>query len=116
MRVRHEYDQYRDVAFQRMYEDVQTRVDRHDWRDAMEAAQKLLEMFPTHSRSNKIRQQLKIINENAEIEERQEQELRIQQLVRGRRFAEAVEQAEDLMRKYPDSPQALAIDQMMPRS
>lgn len=114
-RVRHEYDLHRDVAFQQMYEQVQSHVDRHEWRDAMEEAQKLLDSFPTHSRSNRIRQQLQIIRENAEIEQRQEHEQRIQQLVRGRRFAEAVQVAEQVLRDYPNSPQALAVDQMLPR-
>ena len=114
-RVRHEYEQHRETSFGRMYEDVQDRVDRREWRDALDAAQRLLDEFPAHARANKIRQQLAIIHENAEIEERHEQEMRIQSLVRGRRFAEAVQLAEEVIRKYPDSPQAIGIDQMLPR-
>src|SRR5687768_5021851 len=114
-RVRREHDLARDTQFQRMYEQVQADVDRKSWRDALEGAQKLLEAYPTHTRANKIRQQLKTIAHNAEIEERQEHEMRIQQLVRGRRFAEAVELAEDVMKRYPGSPQAQSLDAMLPK-
>jgi hypothetical protein len=114
-RVRREHDIARDAKFQRMYEEVQADVDRRSWREALEGAQKLLELYPNHARANKIRQQLKTIAQNAEIEERQEHEIRIQQLVRGRRFAEAVELAEDVMKRYPGSPQAQSLDQMLPK-
>ena len=98
-----------------MYEEVQADVDRRSWREALEGAQRLLEAYPTHARANKLRQQLKTIAHNAEIEERQEHEMRIQQLVRGRRFAEAVELAEDVMKRYPGSPQAQSLDEMLPK-
>lgn len=114
-RVRREHDLARDSSFQRLYEEVQANVDQKAWRSALEGAQRLLESFPTHARANKIRQQLKTIAHNAEIEERQEHELRIQQLVRGRRFAEAVELAEDVMKRYPGSPQARSLDEMLPK-
>ena len=114
-RVRREHDLARDTSFQRLYEELQANVDQKAWRDALEGAQRLLESFPTHARANKIRQQLKTIALNAEIEERQEHELRIQQLVRGRRFAEAVELAEDVMKRYPGSPQAKSLDEMLPK-
>ena len=114
-RARREHELARDTKFQRMYEQVQADVDRKGWRDALEGAQRLLEAYPTHARANKIRQQLKTIAHNAEIEERQEHELRIQQLVRGRRFAEAVDLAEDVMKRYPGSPQAQSLDQMLPK-
>jgi outer membrane protein assembly factor BamD (BamD/ComL family) len=114
-RVRREHDAARDSQFQRLYEEVQADVDRKSWRDALEGAQRLLESYPNHTRANKIRRQLKTIADNAEIEERQEHEMRIQQLVRGRRFAEAVELAEDMMKRYPGSPQAVSLDQMLPK-
>ena len=114
-RARREHDLARDSKFQRLYEQVQADVDRKSWRDALEGAQRLLEAYPTHARANKIRQQLKTIAHNAEIEERQEHEMRIQQLVRGRRFAEAVELAEDVMKRYPGSPQAQSLDAMLPK-
>jgi outer membrane protein assembly factor BamD (BamD/ComL family) len=108
-------DAHRDAMFQRMYEIVQANVDRRAWRAALADAQKLLNEFPNHSRSNRVRQQLKAIGDNAEIEERQEHEIRIQLLVKNRRFAEAVELAEEVVRRFPDSPQADALEERLPQ-
>lgn len=112
--VYRDFDAFRDNAFQRLYEEVQANVDRRLWRAALVDAQRLLEEFPNHSRSNRIRQQLKTIAENADIEERQEHEMRIQILVKNRRFAEAVELAEEVVRRFPDSPQAEALEERLP--
>jgi outer membrane protein assembly factor BamD (BamD/ComL family) len=108
-------DAFRDAAFQRMYEQVQANVDRRQWRTALVDAKQLLEEFPNHSRANRIRQQFKTISANAEIEERQEHEVRIQLLVTNRRFAEAVELAEEVVRRFPDSPQADALEERLPQ-
>jgi outer membrane protein assembly factor BamD (BamD/ComL family) len=108
------FDASRDAAFQRMYEQVQANVDRRLWRAALADAQRLLEEFPNHARANRVRQQLKAISENAEIEERQEHEVRIQLLVKNRRFAEAVAVAEEVVRRFPDSPQANALEERLP--
>lgn len=110
-----DYDAFRDSAFQRRYEQVQANVDRRLWRAALVDAQSLLEEFPAHTRANRIRQQLQTIRENAQIEERQEHEVRIQLLVTHRRFAEAVELAEEVVRRFPDSPQAEALEERIPQ-
>ena len=113
--VYREYEVSRDTTFQRLYEQVQANVDRRQWRAALADAQRLLEQFPTHARAHRIRRELKTIATNAEIEERQEQELRIQLLVRNRRFAEAVELAEEVVRRFPESPQADALEERLPQ-
>jgi hypothetical protein len=58
---------------------------------------------------------MKLIQDNAEIEQRQEQEIRIRELIRNRQFAEAIQLAEDLLTRFPNSPQADAIDVLLPR-
>lgn len=113
--VYREQDAYRETAFRRLYDQVQTNVDRREWRAALADSQRLLEQFPTHARANRIRQQLKTIATNAEIEERQEHEMRIQLLIRNRRFAEAVELAEEVVRRFPESPQADALEERLPQ-
>ena len=113
--VYREHETYRDATFQRLYEQVQANVDRREWRAALADAQRLLEQFPNHPRVNRIRQQIKTIATNAEIEERQEHELRIQLLVKNRRFAEAVELAEEVVRRFPASPQADALEERLPQ-
>lgn len=113
--VHREYEAYRDSTLHRLYEKVQSDVDRRQWRSALGDAQRLLELFPDHARAARIRQQLKTIAANAEIEERQEQEVQIQLLIKGQRFAEAVELAEELIRRFPGSPQADALEARLPQ-
>ena len=70
---------------------------------------------PGHRRSAAIRPQLKTIRENAEIEERQEQERRIQELIRAKQIPEAIDLAEDLLRRFPNSPQADSLQKLLPK-
>lgn len=113
--VHREYEAYRDSTLHRLYEKVQSDVDRRQWRSALGDAQRLLEQFPDHARAARIRQQLKTIAANAEIEERQAQEIQIQLLIKSQRFAEAVELAEEVIRRFPGSPQADALEARLPQ-
>ena len=72
-------------------------------------------MPPGHRKSIAIRGQLKTIRENAEIEERQEQERRIQELIRSKQFFEAIDLAEDLLQRFPNSPQADSLQKLLPK-
>jgi len=114
-RVMSERDSYVESTANRLYEEIKTDIDRRMWRRAMGSAVKLLECAPGHKRSVAIRGQLKTIRENAEIEERQEQERRIQELIRGKQFFEAIDLAEDLLQRFPGSPQAETLKNLLPK-
>lgn len=113
--LRREHDAWLEGAFHRLYEQVQSNIERRLWRAALREAQRLLEQFPHHARAGRVRQQLQTLAANAEIEERQEQEVRIQLLVKNQRFAEAVELAEEVIRRFPNSPQADALEARLPQ-
>jgi outer membrane protein assembly factor BamD (BamD/ComL family) len=114
-RVMRERDAYLENTANLLYEEIRSDIDRRLWRRAMTNAVKLLECAPGHRRSVGIRAQLKTIRENAEIEERQEQERRIQELIRTKRFPEAIDSAEDLLRRFPSSPQAESLQKLLPK-
>jgi len=114
-RVMTERDNYVESTANRLYEEIRTDVDRRCYRRAMANAVKLLECAPGHNKSVAIRGQLKIIRENAEIEERQEQERRIQDLVRNKQFFDAIDLAEDLLQRFPNSPQAETLNKLLPK-
>jgi outer membrane protein assembly factor BamD (BamD/ComL family) len=90
-------------------------VEDHKWRAALEGVQNYLQRFPDHPRAVKIRQQLRVIQKNAEIEERHEQEERIRALINSRQFAEAADLSEDLLQRFPDSPQATYLSELLPK-
>jgi hypothetical protein len=114
-RVEREKAIYTDSTVNRLYDDIRRDVERRLWRRGLEHAQTLLDKFPDHPRSDLIRKQIKTIGENAEIEERQEQETRIGELIRARRFQEALELSEELLVRFPMSPQAAAIEKLLPK-
>jgi len=114
-RVMTERENYIESTANRLYEEIRTDVDRRSYRRAMANAVKLLECAPGHRKSVAIRGQLKTIRENAEIEERQEQERRIQDMLRNKQFFEAIDLAEDLLQRFPNSPQAGTLQNLLPK-
>lgn len=114
-RVRREHTLFREQTVQRLYDQVKAQIERRQWRKALETARQLVERFPDSRRAVGIRQQLDTIQTNAEIEERQEREDRIQELVKSKRYAEAILMSEQLIREYPSSPQAEQLEDMLPK-
>jgi hypothetical protein len=114
-RVRREAEVYIDRAVTRAFEEIKAAVESRQWRSALLGTQKFLERFPDHPRSDKIRQQVRVIQKNAEVEERQEQEEQLTQLIKSRRYGEALGVAEDLLARFPESPQAGRMVELLPR-
>jgi outer membrane protein assembly factor BamD (BamD/ComL family) len=114
-RVTRERDIHRETSVARMVEEIRHDTERRLWRRALMHAQRLVEKFPDHPKTARVREQMTTLGENAEIEERQEQEVRIQELIRSRKFNEAIQLSEDLLMRFPTSPQAEAIEVLLPR-
>jgi hypothetical protein len=114
-RVLGERENYVENTANRLYDQIKRDIDRRLWRRALGNAVKLLECAPGHKRSAAIRGQLNTIRQNAQIEERQEQERRIEELIRGKQFSEAIDLAEDLLRRFPGSPQAETLKNLLPK-
>jgi len=114
-RVGRERKAFEESNVQRMFDELRHDIDRRIWRRALVHAERLLEQYPDHPRADGVRRQLGTLQDNAEIEERQEQEVRIQELIKARRFNEAIELAEELLDRYPLSPQAESLELLLPR-
>jgi outer membrane protein assembly factor BamD (BamD/ComL family) len=114
-RVEREKHIYTETAVNRLFEEIRHNIDRRIWRRALTHTQELLSKFPDHPKTDLIRKQSRTIQDNAEIEERQEQEKHIRQLIQSRRFREAIDLSEELLRRFPLSPQAQAIQKILPR-
>jgi outer membrane protein assembly factor BamD (BamD/ComL family) len=113
--VAKERDAFIDTNAQAQFDEVRRHLENRTWRLALTGAQKLLGKYPTHQRAQQLRQQLRTIHENADIEERQEAEVQIQEMIRAGQFRDAIDLAEDVIRRFPGSPQAEAIEAMLPR-
>jgi outer membrane protein assembly factor BamD (BamD/ComL family) len=115
LRIKQEHAIYVENTSSRLYDEIKSAVENRKWRTALDGIQNFLERFPDHSRANKIRQQIRVIQKNAEIEERHEQEDRIRELINARQWAEAADMSEDLLQRFPDSPQASYLTELLPK-
>ena len=114
-RVESEHAFHCHTTAQRLFEEIRQDIDQRMWRSALSRAKRFIECFPDHRHFEQVRSQLKTLGENAEIEERQELEVRIQEMIRSAQFADAIDLAEDVIRRFPDSPQADSLDALLPR-
>jgi outer membrane protein assembly factor BamD (BamD/ComL family) len=115
LRVKQEQAAYTESSSARLYEEIKSAVENRRWRAALDSIQTFLAQYPDHTRAIKIRQQLRVIQKNAEIEERHEQEERIRQLINDRQYAEAADLSENLLQRFPDSPQAAYLSELLPK-
>jgi outer membrane protein assembly factor BamD (BamD/ComL family) len=114
-RVRQEQRIYIENTSGRLYDEIKSAVENRQWRTALDGIQQFLERFPDNIRADKIRRQIRVIQKNAEIEERHEQEDRIKELINEKRFTEAADLSEDLLSRFPDSPQAAYLSDLLPK-
>lgn len=94
---------------QRLYREIEHLVARKHWRQALRAAEMLIEKHPDSPEAGRLRDQMEELNRNAAIAERKEWETRLSEHVKNSRHLEAYNLAVELMNKYPDSPQAADI-------
>ncbi len=116
-RVLREREAYVENAANLLYEEIRADIERRSYRRAMTNAVKLLEFAPYIVARLRYRSPtLKTIRENAEIEERQEQERHNSGIDPGEaNTTEAIDQAEDLLRRFPNSPQADSLQKLLPK-
>jgi outer membrane protein assembly factor BamD (BamD/ComL family) len=114
-RIRQEQRIYIENLSGRLYEEIKSAVENRQWRTALDGIQQFLERYPDNVRADKIRKQIRVIQKNAEIEERHEQEDRIKDLINEKRFTEAADLSEDLLSRFPDSPQAAYLSDLLPK-
>ena len=98
-----------------IYLQVQKLTARRDWQDALAAARQLLDRFPNSIEAEALRGQMDTLTANAEIQYRQSVERTIKDMVRRQRYAEAIALSEDLIASYPNSPQAAALREQLPK-
>jgi outer membrane protein assembly factor BamD (BamD/ComL family) len=115
MRIRQEEKIHTENTTGDLYDQIKASVENRQWRTALDGIQVFLDRFPDHPRAEKIRRQIRTIQKNAEIEERHEQEDRIKELINSNRFREAADLSEDLLARFPDSPQASYITELLPK-
>ncbi len=113
--VTRERETFEQQQRRRMYADVEKQSSRRQWKEALDAARLLIDRYPDSPEAETVGATLETLEANAEIQERQELESRIKGLIKGHRFAEAVDLARQVIQTYPDSPQAEVLRSQLDR-
>jgi len=115
LRIEREYHLAQQEQQRRMYAEVQRYVTRRRWEEALAAARTFVERFGGSPEAEALRLQIPTLENNAEVEARQQLEAQIMDLVKHGRYIEAASLARSVIAKFPDSPQAEALRPQLPR-
>jgi hypothetical protein len=99
----------------RLLRDVQEHTGKREWRQALGVARVILQEFGDSPEAGVVHEQMETLEANAEIETRQELENEIKDLIRTKKFADALDLAHQVIANYPESPQAEALRSQLPR-
>lgn len=99
----------------RLLANVQELANRRDWEHAMERANQLIRDFPKSTEAQSLRLDLPRLRENAEIQARKRLESEYAALVRDHQYDLAAELARQVIERYPQSPQAAAMREQLPK-
>ena len=99
----------------RLMSQAQEAVNRRQWQRALSLANEMIRLFPRSAEAEALRHQLPTLAENAEIQTRQQMEADFRELMRQRRYDEALRLARELIERYPNSPQAQVLRDQLPR-
>lgn len=114
-RIRAQRDKAETEIRMRLMAQAQGHADRREWQEALSAARALIQRFPRSAESEALRVQLPTLEANSEIRARQQMESDYRRHVAQRRFADALRLAQQIIERYPSSPQAEALREQMPK-
>jgi tetratricopeptide (TPR) repeat protein len=114
-RVRFEREKAEAEQRARLMAQAQEASSRHDWTTALQVANTILQRFPHSPEAAALQPQIATLRENVEIEIRKRMEADIRELIKQHRYDEALRIAREVVEQYPESPQADALRDQLPR-
>jgi outer membrane protein assembly factor BamD (BamD/ComL family) len=113
--VRMKYEKSQAEQRARLMAHAQEQVRQRDWQGALQTANTIVQRYPKSPEAEALRLQIPTLAENAEIQIRQRLEAHIRALIRERRYDAALQSANELIDRYPNSPQAEALRAQLPK-
>ena len=98
-----------------MHGEVRYLTDGKHWRRAVEAAKKLLEAYPDSDEARRVAAGMTTLEDNARIEEVRGLRDQIRDMLERRRYGEAVEIAEGVMERFPETQAAAELRKQIRR-
>lgn len=109
VQVKGEAAAFREEQLKRMLAEVRQYAEARQWRKALEAAREVIREHARTRQAEEVRGMMPLIEENARIEEVRQLRDRIADLIERKRFGEAVETAQDVIRRFPDTQAAAQL-------
>lgn len=113
--VHQEHTRFFQQHRQHMLAQIEHCSSQRQWREAYRLATELITEAGDSAEGQIVRDKLDTLKENAEIEIRRDLEDQLKELIRTHRYIEALALAQDLVGKYPGSPQAKVLRDQMPQ-
>jgi len=113
--VRREAAAFSEERRHRLIDEIRRFADTRQWRHALDAAKRLSENHADSPEAREIASMLPTLAENARLEEVRGLRDQIADFVKRRRFAEAAEIAQDLIRRFPDTQAAVQLREELGR-
>jgi hypothetical protein len=113
--LRQERGKFEQQQRQQLLGEIEQLTGRKEWRNAFRLASDLLGRFPTSTEAQTVRAKMDTLRDNAEIEIRRDLEEQLKELMRTHRYIEALALAQDIIAKYPGSPQAKVLKEQLPQ-
>lgn len=113
--VRQEQTKFQQQHRQHLLSQIESLSSQREWREAYRLATELVSRFGDSPEGQIIKDKLGTLKENAQIEMRKQFEEQYKDLYRQHRYIEALALAQDVIAKYPSSPQAKALREQLPQ-
>ncbi len=114
-RITGEVAAYRQEQRRRLYAEVDAHVIARRWRQALAAAETLVERYPEGAEAEVVRGKMATLADNARLEEVRELRDEIGELITRQRFAEAAERAESVVQRFPGTAAATELSAQLDR-
>ncbi|MGN6368631.1 MAG: hypothetical protein ACTHN5_10250 [Phycisphaerae bacterium] len=113
--VQQERDAFEREHKERLLAQVSEATGKKQWQRAISAVDEFIQKYPLDKRTELLRVDLGLMQENARTQERKEQEQQFRELLKRHRYEEAIGVARALIAKYPNSQAAVELTKLLPK-
>jgi hypothetical protein len=112
--VRRESSAFRSEQQSRLFAEFQRWTESRQWIKAQRVGEQLIEKYPASKEGQKVAASMDTVCKNAHFEEARTLRDRIGDLIKRKRYSDAVDVAEDLIRRFPNTQVAKQLRSLLP--
>jgi hypothetical protein len=112
--VRRESSAFRSEQQSRLFAEFQRWTESRQWINAQSVGEQLIEKYPASEEGQKVAASMDTVYKNAHFEEARTLRDRIGDLIKRKRYSDAIDVAEDLIRRFPNTQVAKQLHSLLP--